>query len=86
VQNARIVEVSNTASNLEVFYIVVEGGSGMCAGGTIRFRLADAGSPGVYERAFAIALAAYLGDEKVSAFDYDTTPDCLGAESLRLVR
>ncbi|WP_020406260.1 DUF5992 family protein [Hahella ganghwensis] len=87
VKDADIIEISNTAGNAELFYIHVSGGEGLCANKQIRFPLSAAGSEKVYDRAFSIALAAYLANQKVKVYDYDEgNEDCKGAESIRLSR
>jgi hypothetical protein len=87
VKGATVSEVSNTAGNEELFYISVSGGTGRCADSQIRFPLADAGSEKIYDRAFSIALTAYASGEKINIYDYsESSTDCNGAESIRLIK
>ncbi len=85
VKDADIIEISNTAGNEELFYIIVSGGTGLCMDKQIRFPLSAAGSEKIYDRGFSIALAAYASGQKVKVYDYDEgKEDCNHAESIRM--
>lgn len=83
--NARITMVSNTQSNQERFFIRVTGGTGVCTGGaTIVFKLANAGSEKIYDRAYAAALLAFSLGSLVNVYDYHDTSSCDHAESIQV--
>ena len=87
VTNAKIKEVSSAIGTEEVFFITLEGGDGLCAGKQINFSLVHMGSEKKYDRAFAIALAAYMGNQKIKVYDYnDGTDDCSNADSIRVYK
>lgn len=87
VDGAKIVEISNTVNNLDVFYIITEGGTGPCANTQIRFPLSHATSEKIYDRAFSMALAAYASDSRIKVYDYDeSATGCFGAEGIRLIK
>ena len=86
VTGATIGRVSNTASNQDIFYIIVVGGTGPCANSKIRFPLSEAGSEKIYDRAFSMALTAYASGSKIEVVDYDDPVDCYGAESIHVYK
>ena len=75
VQNAKIIAVQNTSGNKDNFAIKVTGGTGPCANTFIVFPKTGVNSSAVYERGYAMALAAMQNDWKINAFDY-TGSDC----------
>jgi len=78
-QDAKIVRVTNTAGNQDEFIINVVGGTGVCTGQAptmIKFKLASATSPEIFNRAFSMALMALSTGQKVSVYNYvDTACD-----------
>jgi hypothetical protein len=73
VARAKIIEIMNTASNQAQFGVVIEGGTGSCAGNnnTILFPRYAAGNNEIYKRAYATAIAAYSMNSYVTIYTYD---------------
>lgn len=87
VTDATVVEIGNTAGNADLFYVETSGGAGPCANQQIRFKLSNAGSPEIFNRAFSMALTAYASGAKVSIYDYhEIQSDCDHAEGFKLVK
>jgi hypothetical protein len=87
VTNAKIKEVASAIGTQEAFFIVLDGGSGMCADKQIVFSMNHIGSEKKYDRAFSIALAAYMSDQKIKIYDYnDGIDDCSNADSIRVYK
>ena len=72
--NAKIIKVGNTAGNGESFSVVATQGEGPCISSgsqiNIYFPLYAAGSEKVYDRAYAMALAALASGKKVNIYNY----------------
>lgn len=83
VENARIIEVRNTAANEDIFEIIVQGGVGPCANKIIQFPLASAKSKSVHDRAFSMALTAFNTGSKVRVHNYKSN-DCKAAVYITL--
>jgi len=87
VTNAKIKEVSSAIGTEEAFFIIIDGGSGLCADNQINFSMTHIGSEKKYDRAFSIALAAYMSNQKIKVYDYnDGTDDCSNADSIRVYK
>lgn len=74
-QNATVKRVENTSNNVDMFAVVVEGGSGPCVSTAsqtqlIFFPRANAGSEHVHDRAFAMVLSAQATQNPVSIYNY----------------
>lgn len=88
VKGATISEVSNTIGNSQDFYIIVKGGTGICANSQIRFPYPTATNlEKSFDRAFSIALTGYVSGQTIHVYDYDeSSTGCNGAESIRLTK
>ena len=86
IKDAEITMVANTASNEDKFVINTTGGSGVCDQAIVF--PADATSPAIYERAFAIALTAFSTGQKVTINTYEDEAEnvCLRATYIKLVK
>ena len=78
VKGATILEVASSASNKDVFYIQLSGGTGPCANGSIIFPAAKSQSKESHNQAFSIALAAVTSSRKVRVHNYEND-SCYGA-------
>jgi len=85
VRYAQIINVQNTAGNGDNFAISVVGGTGPCTGRVIIFPKTGVSSPDVYERGYAIALAAMENNWNVDAFDYSGS-DCRNGGQLSVTK
>jgi hypothetical protein len=83
VKDAKVTAISNTNDNEKRFTIWVSGGSGPCLNSSISFPATAAGSPEVYQRAYATALMAYASGDSISAHDYYSS-NCHNAAYIRV--
>ncbi len=70
VRGAKVVNVQNTSSNGENFAIVVQGGTGPCAGKVIIFPASGVSNKGAYDRAYNAALTALSANVNADVYDY----------------
>jgi len=86
VENGKVTAVTNTTGNDEQFAIRISGGTGLCNTGVwVVFKLVNAGSEKIYDRAYAAALTALLAGSVVNIYDYHDTDNCSHAESIQIV-
>ena len=76
----KAVLVRNVAG--EAFTIKLEGGSGPCSGGTIRFP--STGNDSLDSRMLSVALTAYASGQVISAYDYGSGTDCDAADYIKV--
>jgi hypothetical protein len=76
----KAVLVRNVAG--EAFTIKLEGGSGPCSGGNIRFP--STGNDSLDSRMLSVALTAYASGQVVSAYDYGSGTDCDAADYIKV--
>ena len=70
VQNATVIEVTNTGGNQQNFVVHTTGGTGSCINGNVTFPLAYAADSQAHQRAYAAALLAFSTGAKVSIYNY----------------
>ena len=86
VENGTVTAVTNTTGNDEQFAIRITGGTGTCNTGVwIVFKLVNAGTEKIYDRAYAAALTALALGRAVNVYDYHDTDSCSHAESIQIV-
>ena len=74
--DGRVSLVSNTSGNTKRFTVLINGGTGVCAGAYLSFREENAGDRDVFKRAFAIALTALATGKTVDVYSYGAD-DCI---------
>lgn len=85
VTDAKIDKISNTSGNADEFAIWVSGGSGQCNDTLIKFRLADSGSAGVFNKAYSTALAAFAAGYRIRVHNYHNNL-CLNASYIEIYK
>ena len=86
VRYATLAEVASNGSNTTNFAVLVEGGTGICAGSPtnwIYFSETKAPSIASYNQSFSIALAALSTGKKVRIHNY-TDNSCAGADFISI--
>ena len=83
VKGATILEVASSASNEDVFYIRLSGGTGPCANSSVIFPAVKSQSKDSHNQAFSIALAAVTSARKVRIHNYEND-SCYGANFISI--
>ena len=85
VTDAKIEKMANTSGNSDEFAIWVTGGHGNCKDSLIKFRLADSSSPGVFDKAYSTALAAFAAGYRIRVHNYHNT-SCDNASYIKIYK
>ena len=71
VEGAKIKSIISTNWNEKVFTVVLEGGTGVCANGTLVFPEEYSQSTVAYSLTFSMAMSAYIHNKRISAHNYN---------------
>lgn len=71
VVDGKIAKIGSTNSNVDTFFVVIEGGNGPCANLTIDFPAALAQSTEAFRREFSLATTAFVSGKKVRIYSYE---------------
>lgn len=77
IKDAQISKLGNTiySATASAFFIEISGGTGLCAGNTIVFRLNETDKES-FQRAYSAALAAFSANFKVSIYSWADAGVC----------
>lgn len=81
--DSRVLEVTSTSNNRDVFQVKLDGGRGPCANEYVTFHSAKSQSEASYNQAFSIALAALMSGNRVRVHNYEDN-ECSGANFISI--
>lgn len=88
VVDAKITAINAAQGKGDNFYVIVTGGTGVCANTAIYFNQINSGSPKQFDRAYAAAMAAFVTGKKVWIHAYDSsigdTDKCMKANFITI--
>lgn len=73
---------STTDSGANAFWVKSSGGTTNCSGFAMRYRTSNVVDDKAIDRAYALALSAYVAGKKVNVYTYKDTSDCNSAASI----
>lgn len=86
VKGAKISTVSSTSNNVDAFWVYYEGGQSDNCNGRVKFIATNAGTEGVFERSFSLAMSALVAGKKVEIYSYIDDTNCHSAVSINMKR
>ena len=86
VKSAKITKVSSTSNNVDAYWVYYEGGQSDKCNGRVKFQASRAGTTGVFERSFSLAMTALVAEKAVEIYSYTSDTDCSSAVSINLQR
>lgn len=86
VKGAKITTVSSTSNNVDAFWVYYEGGQSDKCNGRVKFVATNAGTTGVFERSFSLAMSALVAGKDVEIYSYTDDTNCHSAASINMKR
>lgn len=86
VKGAKITTVSSTSNNIDAFWVYYEGGQSDKCNGRVKFIATNAGTSGVFERTFSMAMSALVAEKSIEIYSYIDAANCHSAVAINLKR
>lgn len=83
-QGATITKISSTSNNVDAFWVYYTGASQDNCNGAVKFVATNAGTAGVFERSFSLAMTALVANKKIEIYSYTNTASCDSAVSINM--